>query len=879
MEGIKHSCETARRLPGGLLLPPHPEKEEAAFAADARGRANRAVGPQVADAGNDLPDAYAVFDALTVGILLSSKASILWLNPALGRFLGYAPGDLCGLPLELLLAGEQDAGELLAEIGAAAAGAGQYRADLPLQHRGGGIFWARLSVQAAGTEGQRTLVWVIEDISAERGAQEALQRATREIYGILNTAVMGITLLRNRRIDRCNSRMEELFGFGPGEMTGCSTRVWYASEDAYQFVGADVYADLRAGREAFREREFQRRDGSLFWGRMAGRALDPADPYAGSVWIIEDLTVEHQAKEEQLLAQKVFEVSSEAIMITNTKNRIVSVNAAFQEITGYSEAEVKGQDPRMMASGRHDPEFFRAMWLDVKECGHWAGEIWDRRKDGKVYPKWLNIDSIRGCDGSITHHVAVFSDITDRKTSEERIRYLAHHDSLTGLPNRLTLLAHLKQALARSQRSASQLALMFIDLDNFKTINDTLGHHVGDLLLCEVARRITGVVRASDIVARIGGDEFVVVLEGAQLSGAACLVAQKIIDRLGESYGVEQNELHTTPSIGISIYPDDGADSESLMKNADTAMYHAKSAGRNNFQFYAVHMNAAATVRLHLEQRLRSAVALDELRLVYQPQVDLASGKPAGVEALVRWHSPDLGIVSPADFIPLAEETGLIMPIGEWVLRTACRDARAWLDAGIVFGRVSVNISPRQFQQHNFPERVEAILAETGLPGSALELEITESTVMETADVAIAMLHRLKALGLTLAIDDFGTGYSSLAYLKRFPVDRLKIDRSFVIDIETDPSDAAIACAVITLAHSLGLDVVAEGVETAGQVSFLRQQGCDSAQGFFYCRPVAAGEAVEFCRPKAGKVALSCTDAAPPGPKRKRKPALVACVC
>lgn len=809
---------------------------------------SESVTPGAEAAGGDLPDNCAVFDALAVGVLLSRDAGILYINRTLGRFLGYEPDALCGRAVTLLLTEAENADYLLAAIAQAVADGGQYTAELCLRHRGGGECWARLSVRASATEEKHSLVWMVEDISAERDAEEALQKATREIYGILNTAVMGITLLRHRRIDRCNRRMEELFGFAPGEMAGCSTRVWYPSEEAYRFVGADVYADLAAGREAFREREFQRRDGSLFWGRMAGRALDPANPYAGSVWIIEDLTVEHQAQQELQLARKVFEVNSEAIMISDARNRIVSVNAAFQAITGYSEAEVKGQDPCLMGSGRHGPEFFQAMWRAVRERGHWAGEIWDRRKNGNEFPKWLKIDTIRDSEDNITHHVAVFSDITDRKASEERIRYLAHHDLLTGLPNRFTLSVHLEHALARIERSEARLALMFIDLDNFKSINDTLGHHTGDQLLCEVARRICGVVRTSDIVARIGGDEFVVLLEGADLPNDAPLVAQKIISRLGESYRVEQNELHTTPSIGIAIYPDDGADIETLMKGADTAMYHAKRAGRNNFQFYAAHMNEAAAERLRLETRLRNALINGEFLLHYQPQVALDSGLPAGVEALIRWQSDDLGLVSPAAFIPLAEEIGLIVPIGEWVLRTACQAARGWLDAGIQFGRVSVNISPQQFRQRDFPEQIEAILAETGLPAAALELEITESTVMETAEVAVDMLRRLKAIGLTLAIDDFGTGYSSLAYLKRFPVDRLKIDRSFVLDLETDPTDAAIASAVITLAHSLGLKVVAEGVETAGQAEFLRQKGCDSVQGFHFCRPQPAAQASEFCR-------------------------------
>ena len=681
--------------------------------------------------------------------------------------------------------------------------------------------------------------------------EQALEKALRELHGILNTAVMGIALLRHRKIDRCNRRMEELFGFDEGQMTGCSTRVWYGDDETWEFVGRDVYAELSADRESYSERMFQRRDGSRFWGRLAGRAFDPADVYAGSVWIIEDLTIEKAEREELLLARKVFEVNSEAIMVSDANNRIVRVNAAFEAITGYREDEVLGRDPKILGSGHHDTAFFQAMWQTLRQDGYWEGEIWDRRKDGSEYPKWVHINTIRDSNAQISHFVAVFSDISERKASEERIRYLAQHDALTGLPNRFTLAVHLEHALARAERAGEKIGLMFIDLDNFKTVNDTLGHPIGDLLLCEVARRITSAVRKSDIVARIGGDEFVVVLESTNLPGDAGTVAQKILERMSEAVPVDCNELHTTPSIGIAIYPDDCSTSEDLMKNADVAMYHAKSAGRNNYQFYAEHMNQAAAVRIQMEARLRAAMASDEFSLHFQPQIDLNTGLVSGCEALIRWHNAELGWVSPASFIPLTEEIGLIVPIGEWVLRQACATAKSWLDAGIQFGCVAVNISPQQFRQRNFPQSVENILRETGLPAACLELEITESTIMETAEAAIAMLVRLKDLGITLSVDDFGTGYSSLAYLKRFPIDRLKIDRSFVTDLETDPSDAAIASAVIALAHSLGLSVVAEGVETQGQSDFLRGHGCDSVQGYFYCRPGPAEIAAEYCRQRS----------------------------
>ncbi|HZX30428.1 MAG TPA: EAL domain-containing protein [Rhodocyclaceae bacterium] len=786
----------------------------------------------------------AILDAATVGIVVVRDGRCRRANGRAAQMFGYTPDEMQDVAEAVLFP------SVKAQCHCANAAAARGPSEHELQRRDGTLFWARISIRSFSTvPGECRCVWVIEDISQERAVEEALQQTMRELYGILNTAVVGIALLRHRKIDRCNSRMEELFRFGQGELAGCSTRVWYPSEEIYLQVGMDVYADLAAGREAFRDLEFVRKDGSYFWGRLAGRALDPADPYAGSVWIIEDLTEEHESKKELLLARKVFEVSSEAIMITDAKNRIVSVNAAFQAITGYAREEVFGRDPKFMGSGRHDADFFMAMWHCLQESGHWEGEIWDKRKDGSVYPKWLTIDTIRDEHGAISHHVAVFSDITERKASEDRIAFLAHHDPLTGLPNRLTLTLHLEHAIEQAKRDQMRIGLMFIDLDNFKRINDTLGHHIGDLLLCEVARRIRGVVRESDIVARIGGDEFVLVLERCQSPNDASSVAQKIIDELAEPFRFETLELHTSPSIGIGIYPDDGGDIETLMKNADAAMYHAKGLGRNNYQFYAQEMNAAAAQRLRMESRLRLAMATSEdFCLHYQPQVDLATGQLIGFEALVRWKDAELGAVPPATFIPVAEEIGLIQFIGTWVLHTACQQARAWMDEGLAFGRVSVNVSPQQFRQPRFPGLVQTILAETGLPASALELEITESTLMETADFAVSILNQLKEVGVALAIDDFGTGYSSLAYLKRFPIDYLKIDRSFVRDIETDPSDAAIAAAVIALAHSIGVMVVAEGVETEGQRDFLSRYGCDQFQGYLCCRPVPAEDAAQFCR-------------------------------
>ena len=513
--------------------------------------------------------------------------------------------------------------------------------------------------------------------------EQALNKALRELHGIFNTAVMGIVLLRHRKIDRCNRRMEELFGFAEGQMTGCSTRVWYDDDETWEFVGKDVYAELAAGREAFRELWFTRKDGSHFWGRLAGRALDLADVYAGSVWIIEDLTIEKAEREELLLARKVFEVNSEAIMVSDASNRIVRVNAAFEAITGYRENEVLGHDPKMLGSGRHNGDFFQAMWKTLRQDGYWEGEIWDKRKDGGIYPKWLAISIIRDDRGAVRNYVANFTDISASKEAADRLAHLAYHDPLTGLPNRLAFELHLSQALRVAQREGRQIALMLIDLDNFKNINDTLGHHVGDAFLKKVATRLRDCVRASDLVARLGGDEFVVVLPEITGPRTASHVAEKINQRLGESTQVAEHILYATPSIGISLYPGDGDDAGTLLRNADLALYRAKDGGGGQHCLYEPGLHAEAEERRKLEASLRKALERDEFILHYQPVVDADSETVVSFEALVRWNSKDHGMVSPVKFVPLAEDTRLIVPIGAWVLGEACRQARAWQDAGL----------------------------------------------------------------------------------------------------------------------------------------------------------------------------------------------------
>ena len=547
-----------------------------------------------------------------------------------------------------------------------------------------------------------------------------------------------------------------------------------------------------------------------------------------------------RAEAQLRLAAHVFEYSGEAIMITDRENCVVEVNPSFTRMTGYPAEEIRGQNPSILSSGRATPEEYQAMWDAIREQGFWQGEMWDRRKDGEIYPKLLTISVVRNGRGETDFHIASFADISEQKATEEKIRHVAHHDALTGLPNRLYLQISLEQIIASAKRENEEVAVMFIDLDRFKVINDTLGHNIGDALLVEAAQRLKKCVRECDLLARLGGDEFVVALAGADVVNAAAHVAENILGSLSRSYRIEGHVLHSTASVGISLFPHDGDSIESLMKDADTAMYHAKAMGRNNSQFFSPEMNQSSSERLQMENSLHRALECGEFAVHYQPQADIASGRLVGAEALIRWHHPERGMISPLAFIPLAEENGMILPIGAWVLREVCRQIKAWRELGLTDLRFAVNLSPRQFRQENLVGKILDILREFDVPASALELEITEGSVMENADAAVSLLNQLNQRGLSIAIDDFGTGYSSLSYLKRFPVSKLKIDRSFVMDIPADPDDSAIAIAVIQLARSLGLKTVAEGVETAEQLQFLRDQGCDLLQGYWFSKPLDA---------------------------------------
>lgn len=541
------------------------------------------------------------------------------------------------------------------------------------------------------------------------------------------------------------------------------------------------------------------------------------------------------------LAASVIQSSNEAIVVTDEGDRIVSVNPAFSKLTGQTREAVLGKLASAVVSTPYDASSHASFVQRIEAGGDWSGELDDRRADGETYPKRLSIYPVSNLHSGVVHYVHSFSDISERKAAERKIHHLAHHDVLTGLPNRLSLQGRMEQAMSEARRHGTLIAVMMIDMDHFKDINDTLGHHVGDALLVDVAQRLLCCVRLSDVVARLGGDEFVVLVTDMASTLTAAAVAEKIVSALSAPYQVEAYRLHSTPSVGIGVFPNDGTSVDTLLRNVDTAMYHAKAAGRNNYQFFDQSMSANASERLALQGSLHHAIESRQFVLHYQPQIEVASGRLVGVEALVRWQHPERGLVPPNSFIPIAEESDLIIKLGEWILQEACWQLSRWKDQGLML-RVSVNLSARQLRSKNLLHQVEDTLIRHDLRPGELELEITESVAMDNPDATLRMLGQLRELGVELAIDDFGTGYSSLSHLKLMPLQRLKIDRSFVKDIESDPDDAAICAATISLAQHLGLSVVAEGVETEAQLAFLGNLGCECVQGYLFSKPLPAAE-------------------------------------
>ena len=888
-----------------------------------------------------LLDQRAILDNASVGIVFTRDQRIERANAKACEIFAYAEQDLVGKPGRVFYVDDAAYAAIGREAGPVLTRGELFQTELELCRRNGSRVWARLIAKAidASATHQGT-IWIVEDIGAQRRAALDLQRTLRELEAVFENATVGIAHSRAGVIQRCNRKLEDIFGYGPGELLLQATQPLFRSPADYRAFLDVAVPRLARGEYFEEEREYRRKDGAAVWCRVAGRAVDVDDPDAGLIWIVEDVTTQHAAQAmmlaarddlerrvaertrdlrrknaeleaevtERKLAEAALRERSERLLyhrnrlmelaqldksdMRNAFSRIAQVATATLKVgrtslwlmlpegTGICCEMVHWARPRReplpratdVLTAEAHPAYFAAIrakeiivasdamthpatrsladdylvplgvastldvpvWLDGKVVGMLCLEKIGARR----FWKPEDVDFAQG----VATMIALSIEASQRKQAEEKLVHLAHYDALTGLPNRNLLQDRLRQSLAVAQRGQSKVALMFLDLDRFKTINDSLGHLVGDRLLQEIAGRLTGAVRAGDTVARLGGDEFVVVLQGVRSAADAATVAQNLLDAVSPPVVVEGAELHVSASIGISLFPDDGGDTEALMRAADVAMYHVKDGGRNGYKFFAATMNAAATRRLTIETQLRQAIRRRELVLHYQPQIELETRRVCAIEALVRWNHPEHGLILPGEFIGVAEDSGLILQIGSWALAEACAQNRAWQVFGAPRVPVCVNLSARQFRDHELVKHVRRVLDETGLEPRYLELEITETTLMQNSESTVAILDELNGMGIELAVDDFGMGYSSLSYLKRFPVDKLKIDQSFVRDIPGDPEDAAIAAAVISLSASLKLRSVAEGVENEAQLEFFAGRGCDAVQGNLVCPPLPADQ-------------------------------------
>ncbi|WP_050586069.1 MULTISPECIES: EAL domain-containing protein [Pseudomonas syringae group] len=716
--------------------------------------------------------------------------------------------------------------------------------EIPLRRKDGQTFSGLMSAQPFELGSTPAVLVVVRDITPLKQAQQQLQLSEEMFAKAFHASPDGLSITRihDGMILEINEGFSRITGYTEQQSIERST------------FDLGIWADLNE-RDAILEdiqqngsvQDFRARvrsaDGSILLCELSSHPVRIKGEDC-LLTISRDITERQQMQEKLHLAATVFESTAEGVLITDTRQRINAVNRAFSEITGYSEAEAIGHTPRLLASGRHDSAFYAAMWHQLTAEGHWQGEIYNRRKNGDIYPNWLTISAVRDKDHLITHFVSVFADISSLKHAQARLDYQAHHDPLTGLPNRTLFESRLQTALLHSEESGSLGAVLFLDLDRFKHINDSLGHPVGDLLLKGIAVRLKEYLRDIDTVARLGGDEFIVLLPGLLQPSDAVTIANKLLGCFNAPFQAGEHEFFISSSIGCSLFPIDGTDVATLVKNADAAMYRSKAKGRNRVESYTRDLTVQASERIALEQELRRALDRNELSLSFQPKTCLLTNTLVGAEALIRWNHPTFGEVPPEHFIPLAEENGMILQIGDWVIEQACRQMHHWRKTHKPFGPLSVNLAGAQLRQPDLVERIEHLLSDHGLEPGSLQLEITENFIMSQTQEALAVLHKLKKLGVQLAIDDFGTGYSSLSYLKRLPLDILKIDQSFVRGLPEDTHDAAIVRAIIALGRSMQLTVIAEGVENSEQQQFLAAEGCEQMQGYIVSLPLPPEE---FC--------------------------------
>jgi diguanylate cyclase (GGDEF)-like protein/PAS domain S-box-containing protein len=751
-------------------------------------------------------------------LVVNGEGVILFTNPAAAVIFGKPAEELHGAPFGFPIMGAD-------------------RAELDIPLSSGQSLVVEMRVAETEWDGQQAFLTQFRDITQRKHMEESLRLAAK----VFENSTEGILILDARmRPVSGNRAFTQMTGFSPEEIIGKeSAALWADRQGTVSFQKMFRSALAQRGRWQG-EVCCHGKDGRMFPGWLSAVVVrDNLGIVTHYVVIFSDIT-ERKANENALrLAAVVFEQSVEAVIVLDAAERFVSVNRSFTEITGYSPEEVIGHTPRLLKSGRQDAAFYRALWQQLKEYGHWQGEIWNRRKSGEIYPEWLSISTVRDERGDIANYIGIFSDITERKAQEAQINRLAFFDPLTHLPNRALLMDRLKQGLANADRNGGRVGVIFMDLDRFKEINDTQGHEAGDRVLIEVARRFQATLRQGETLARLGGDEFVVLIDSAD-QAAVAIVAERLQQALAKPIAVQGRAFAVGVSAGIAFYPEDGATTEELIKQADIAMYRAKQSG-GGYRFYRAEMSRALVERIGLAERLRIALAAGALQLFYQPQVSLATGQLVGAEALLRWRDASEGWISPAKVVALAEEHGMMAELGTWVLRTACRQLRDWQRAGIDLpGRLAVNISIRELEACDFPDRAAGVLGAMEVERTQIELELTESSLLQNAHGALRAMHALREQRFSLAIDDFGIGYSSLSYLTRFPVQKLKIDASFVRNLLRDKQDYTLVQTIIAMGHSLGLRVIAEGIEESAHAELLLAMGCAEGQGYYYGPPEPA---------------------------------------
>ena len=783
-------------------------------------------------------------------ILLIARHSdgvLLEVNEAFEEQIGLSPGEVIGrTATELNLWGNEGMGPKLLER---LHQGGIRNLEMTFRRSNGQLFTGLTSAETFELDGTPALVVAVRDISQLKQTQQQLQTSEEKFAKAFHASPDGLLLSRQSDglLLEVNEGFCRLTGYDfnpPIDQTSFDLGIWVDLNERKRLID-------QLGRDGF-VRDFschlRRSDGQIRLCELSARPL-PIGGVDCMLTIARDITERHLMQEKLQLAATVFENTAEGVLITDTDQRISAVNRAFSEITGYSEIEALGQTPRLLASGQHDSAFYAAMWHQLTAEGHWQGEIYNKRKNGELYPGWLTISAVRNNERAITHFVAVFADISSLKHAQAKLDYQAHHDPLTGLPNRALFENRLQAVLTCSQVSNRQGAVLFLDLDRFKHINDSLGHPVGDLLLKGIAQRLKEQVRDVDTVARLGGDEFIILLPGLHKPSDAQAIANKLLACFVAPFQAGEHEFFTSASIGTSLYPQDGTDVATLIRNADAAMYRSKAKGRNRVEAYTRDLTTQASERIAMEHELRRAIERNEMSLSFQPKLSLKTQALVGAEALIRWSHPTFGEVPPEHFIHLAEENGTILQLGDWVLEQACQQMHRWKKAYQAFGPLSINLAGAQLRHPNLAKRIEHLLQIYQLKAGDLQLEITENFIMSQAEEALAVLHELKQLGVQLAIDDFGTGYSSLSYLKRLPLDILKIDKSFIRGLPDDPHDAAIARAIIALGRSMQLTIIAEGVENQAQQRFLAAEGCEQIQGYIVSLPLPPDEfAATFLR-------------------------------